>query len=119
MRTHRERKSLGHERTYPRDLATLAEMDAQLEDLAARVAAGLERRELGARTVTVKVRYPDFTTLTRARTLPHPTASARRIARVARELLRQTEAATRRVRLLGVTGSGLSQGEPEQLRLDF
>ena len=117
VRTHRERKSLGHERTYPRDLATLAEMDAQLEDLAARIAAGLERCELGARTVTVKVRYPDFTTLTRARTLEAPTSSPERIARVARGLLRQTEAARRKVRLLGVTGSGLSHGEPEQLRL--
>ena len=117
VRTHRERKSLGHERTYPRDLRTLEEMDAQLDDLSERVAAGLERREIGARTVTVKVRYGDFTTLTRARTLEAPTTSASRIARVAKELLRQTEAGKISVRLLGVTGSGLSQGEPEQLRL--
>ncbi len=117
VRTHRERKSLGHERTYPRDLATLAEMDAQLDDLAARVAAGLERREISARTVTVKVRYGDFTTLTRGRTLDAPTASSRRIARVAKALLRQTDAGKISVRLLGVTGSGLSSGEPQQLRL--
>ncbi len=117
VRTHRERKSLGHERTYARDLATLGEMDAQLDDLAARVAAGLERREIGARTVTVKVRYGDFTTLTRARTLDAPTASPGRIARLAKVLLRQTDAGKLSVRLLGVTGSGLSSGEPEQLRL--
>jgi DNA polymerase-4 len=117
VRTHRERKSLGHERTYPRDLRTVAEMDEQLEDLAGRVARGLESKEIAARTVTVKVRYPDFTTLTRARTLDRATTSAELIARVARDLLRQTEAATHGVRLLGVTGSGLTHGEPEQLWL--
>ncbi len=120
VRTHRERKSLGHERTYARDIASVEEMDTQLEDLSQRVAAGLEKREIFARTITVKVRYPDFTTLTRARSLPRPTASAEHIARIARELLRLTDAGSRNVRLLGVTGSGLSTGEeegPEQLGL--
>ncbi len=120
VRTHRERKSLGHERTYAEDLRTLEEMDAQLEHLSRLVAAGLDKREISARTITVKVRYPDFTTLTRARTLDSPTASAERIAALAKELLRVTDAGTRGVRLLGVTGSGLSAGEeegPEQLGL--
>ncbi len=113
VRTHRERKSLGHERTYATDIASLKEMDVQLEDLSRRVATGLEKREIFARTITVKVRYPDFTTLTRARSLPRPTASAEQIARIARELLRLTDAESRNVRLLGVTGSGLSTGEDE------
>ncbi len=120
VRIHRERKSLGHERTYARDVASLEEMDAQLEDLARRVASGLEKREIAARTITVKVRYPDFTTLTRARSLDRPTASAEHIAGIARELLRLTDAASRNVRLLGVTGSSLSTGQeegPEQLGL--
>ena len=76
-----------------------------------------KRAKIGARTVTVKVRYGDFTTLTRGRTLDAPTASPGLIARVAKGLLRQTDAGKLSVRLLGVTGSGLSQGEPEQLRL--
>ena len=117
VRVERERKSLGSERTYARDVRRLDDMDAHVDDLASRVAAGLERREIAARTVTVKVRYPDFTTLTRARTLPYPTTSAGRIAAVARELLRQTEAARHGVRLLGVTASGLVQGGPVQLWL--
>jgi DNA polymerase-4 len=120
VNTHRERKSLGHERTYARDIASIGEMDAQLDDLSRLVAAGLTKREISARTITVKVRYPDFTTLTRARSLDRPTASAKHIARVARELLRLTDAETRNVRLLGITGSGLSNGEeegPEQLGL--
>jgi DNA polymerase-4 len=117
VRTHRQRKSLGHERTYATDIGSLQEMDEQIEYLSGLVAGGLEGREIGARTITVKVRYPDFTTLTRSRTLDGPTASAPLITRIAKELLRQTDAASRKVRLLGVTGSGLSQGEPEQLRL--
>ncbi len=117
VHTHRERKSLGHERTYARNLTTLADMDAQIVDLAERVARDLGRREIAARTITVKVRYPDFTTLTRARSFTYPTSSAHRIAVVARELLRTTEAEARSVRLLGVTGSGLATGGPEQLWL--
>ena len=118
VRVDRERKSLGHERTYAQDLRRLADMDAQLDDFAERVAQGLARRELQARTITVKVRYGDFTTLTRARTLPHPTSSATTIRTMARELLRQTDAGQRRVRLLGVTASGLvRRDEPFQLWL--
>ena len=119
VRTDRERKSLGSERTYADNIRSLEEMDSQLEDLARRVATGLERREMAARTITVKVRYPDFTTLTRSRSLDSPTASADLIAAVAMELLRSTEAETQSVRLLGITGSGLSSGDdgPEQLGL--
>ena len=124
VRTHRERKSLGHERTYAEDIRDLALMDAELEKLSVMVAEGLQRREIAGRTITVKARYPDFTTLTRARTLPQPTTSASLIAATAKDLLRQTAAAERHVRLLGVTASALvGEGEeapddqPEQLRL--
>ncbi len=117
VRTDRVRKSLGHERTYASDLRDLEEMDAQLDDLSRRVAEGLQRRELAARTVTVKVRYGDFTTLTRAQTLPMPTAAHQRIASIARTLLRGTDAGDRSVRLLGVTGSGFERGNVEQLWL--
>ncbi len=117
VRTDRVRKSLGHERTYASDLRSLEEMETQLDDLAERVAKGLERRELAARTITVKVRYDDFTTLTRSQTLPDPTASKRLIASLAKKLLRSTEAGQRSVRLLGVTGSGFERGNSEQLWL--
>lgn len=117
VRTHHERKSLGHERTYAQDLRRLEQMDGELERLAAMVSAGLERRDLSARTVTVKIRYPDFTTLTRSRTLPLPTTSTLRLANLAQELLRTTDAGRQGVRLLGVTGSGLESGAPEQLWL--
>lgn len=114
--THRERKSLGTENTYRRDIAELGRMDAELERFAEEVAGGLERRGLIASTFTVKVRYGDFTTVTRSRTLLAPTAEAETISRVARELLRKTDAPRRPVRLLGVTASNLL-GDDEERQL--
>ncbi len=110
VETHQERKSLGTETTYATDLVAVAAMEVEIERLAAEVAAGLERRELAGRTVTLKVRYADFTTVTRSRTLAAPVAGAATLARHARELLQRTEAARRPVRLLGVTASNLVGG---------
>jgi DNA polymerase-4 len=116
--THWERKSLGTETTYRRDLTSRAAMEAELDRLAAEVAEGLLRRSLLAATFTIKVRYADFTTVTRSRTLPFPIAAGGEIARAARELLRRTEAGARSVRLLGVVASGLAGPEdPLQLPL--
>lgn len=105
--THRERKSLGQERTYATDLTERAFMEAELAKLSARVAEGLRKRGLTARTVTLKVRYGDFSTITRSHSLPEPLAEAEEITRWARELLAATEAGTRPVRLLGVSTSNL------------
>jgi len=67
----------------------------------------LERRRLTARTVTIKVRYADFTTVTRSHTLSMPTDDADVIASWAVELATRTEAGRRPVRLLGVRVQGL------------
>ncbi|HEX6204172.1 MAG TPA: DNA polymerase IV [Thermoanaerobaculia bacterium] len=117
LETSSERKSLGTENTYRTDLTALAEMEAEIERMAAEVAESLERRELVGRTVTLKVRYGDFTTVTRSRTLLAPTCGAATIGRCARELLGRTEAAARPVRLLGVTASNLVAGGEGQLAL--
>ena len=112
-----ERKSLGTENTYREDLAHLEAMDEQVEAMAHEVADSLSRHELAACTLTVKVRYADFTTVTRARTLAIPTARVGRIAAVCKALLRRTEAGRRKVRLLGVTASGLVPSTMLQLEL--
>lgn len=117
VRLHRERKSLSTERTYSEDLSSRDEMEAELERLAGQVAVGLERRGLSASTVTIKVRYSDFTTLSRSRTLRGPTRSATVLALNARELLGRSEAGRRSVRLLGVGVSNLVRGAPSQLSL--
>jgi DNA polymerase-4 len=117
VRTSRERKSLSSERTYDKDLATLDEMDAQLDWLAASVACGLAKRELSACTVTIKVRYEDFTTVSRSQSFSSPVRSEWIIASTARRLLRRTAAAERSVRLLGVGASTFVLGGVEQLSL--
>ncbi|HEX2253679.1 MAG TPA: DNA polymerase IV [Thermoanaerobaculia bacterium] len=117
VETATERKSLGTENTYERDLTRRAEMEAELVRMAEEVAGGLVRREIAGRTVTLKVRYSDFTTITRSRTLASPTAAAAEIGTHARDLLARTDAARRPVRLLGVTMSNLATGEGEQLVL--
>jgi DNA polymerase-4 len=113
----RERKSLGTENTYGADLTDPAEMAAELARLAAEVAEGLAARGLVAATVTIKVRYPDFTTVTRSRTLARPTADPDLLARAARDLLRRTAAGERPVRLLGVSAARLETADAAQFRL--
>ncbi len=68
-------------------------------------------------TSTVKVRYPDFTTITRAHSFDGPTTSAERIEDCARDLLRRTDAAEHSVRLLGLSAEGLVPAHLEQRTL--
>ncbi len=115
--TRHERKSISTERTFSVNVKASAEIDEILVSMAAEVAKALEKRELAASTITIKVRYPDFTTPTRSHTLPTPTNDASTIASVAHELVRRTEAAKRSVRLLGVGASNLVPGELGQRAL--
>ena len=115
VRTEWVRKSLGHERTYVQDLRSLEQMDLELQKLADKTFEDLVKKGLHARTITVKVRYPDFTTLTRARSQEQPFSSGPQIAALAMALLRQTEAGEKSVRLLGVTASGFESED----RRDF
>jgi DNA polymerase-4 len=117
VETHQERKSLGTENTYAEDLADLAAMDNEIARMAEEVAEALARRSFAACTVTVKVRYADFTTVTRSRTPNLPVHQAADIVDCARDLLRKTDAPRRPVRLLGVTASNLVQGRMVQLLL--
>lgn len=102
-----ERKSYSSERTYERDLRELEVVDQEVATQAQEVAEGLVRHHLLGATVTVKVRFPDFTTVTRSQSLPYPTADAPELVAVARMLLRRTDAGRRPVRLLGVGVSRL------------
>jgi DNA polymerase IV len=117
-------KSISAETTFADDLRDLATMRSELERLADRVARSLAKKELGARTVTIKVRYGDFITVTRSHTDPTITCDAAAITRRALALLGRTEAGTRPVRLLGVGAHGLvdnsdTQPRPLSLSLDF
>lgn len=107
--TERERKSLGTEKTFETDLIDLAAIGEALDAQCAKVAGWLERRDLRVHTVTVKVRYANFESVTRRRTFAHVIAGANELAGVARDLLALTEAGRRRIRLVGVTVSQFAE----------
>ncbi len=109
----REAKSVGAERTFAQDLLRW-ELPGALDDVLARALRRLGRHGGGARTVTVKVRLADFTTLTRSVTLAHPTAEADQLRDAATAAL-TTADPVEPVRLLGVSLSGLTHWA--QLRL--
>ena len=117
VETHSVRKSLGTENTYGEDLSGLPAVERELGRLAEEVTEALRRRELAGCTVTLKLRYGDFTTITRSRTLALPVADAGAIAACAKELLAKTDAPSRPVRLLGITVSNLVAGGIAQLPL--
>ena len=119
--TSRDPKSRGAETTFQTDVRDLDVLERWVAKLAARVAGALARREHPGRTVTLKVRYADFSTITRSRTLPEATDEPAVIARVATELLwEHTRAGEEPVRLIGVSVGGLrAAGEPVQLALEL
>ena len=100
---NREVKSSGTENTYSQDLTDINEIRQEIDEMARDGAAWLERRQLVCRTVTIKVRYSDFTTITRSHSRAPATREIDDIAARAVALLDRTEAATRPVRLLGVS----------------
>jgi DNA polymerase IV len=103
-----ERKVISESRetTFDRDITSLDELERVLDGLVARLCAGLAEQRRCGRTIGIKVRLDDFSTHTRARTLPEPVSSTERVGAVARDLLRRF-APRRPVRLLGVRVAGL------------
>jgi DNA polymerase-4 len=99
----REVKSSGTENTFSSDLTDLTQIKAEIDGMARDGAAWLERKSLLCRTVTIKVRYSDFTTITRSHSRVPPTRDAEDIVARAIMLLDRTEAGVRPVRLLGVS----------------
>ncbi|HZO36755.1 MAG TPA: DNA polymerase IV [Solirubrobacteraceae bacterium] len=118
--TVRVAKSESRERTFDVDVGEREEQDEIIVRLAAELCERLERQQRRGRTVSIKVRLDDWTTVTRARTVDQPTNDSATVQGVALELLR-AYAPARPVRLLGVGVSGLDIGESratdEQLAL--
>lgn len=110
-------KSVGHEETFARDLFRVEELRVELLRMCDAVATRLHQSNKSGRTITVKVKFADFSTVTRSHTLEAPTESARTIAETARRLLAQVEPGTG-VRLLGVHVSQLGTDDVRQLSFD-
>jgi len=115
----RAAKSIGHEETFATDVADRAPLEAHVDEFAARVATRLREVGVVARTVVLKVRYGDFRTITRSRTVPEPTDLADELASVGRELLRGVDLRAG-VRLVGLSAQQLiaSADTQPQLPLD-
>ncbi|HLH37895.1 MAG TPA: DNA polymerase IV [Bryobacteraceae bacterium] len=103
-------KSISHENTFAVDTADRAALDAMLVRLSEMVARRLRDYRLYARTVQIKLRYSDFSTFTRSRTLPHATQIDTELAAAARDLFHKAWSG-KAIRLLGVYAQQL---EPEE-----
>ena len=99
---NRAAKSSGTENTYPEDLTDLDVIRREIAEMAVHAIAWLARKQLLARTLTIKVRYDDFTTITRSQSGPPTRDEAELVARAV-SLLDKTDAGRRPVRLLGVS----------------
>ncbi len=119
--TERAEKSIGADHTFEQDTLSFAVLDAKILSLAGRTATRLRELGLGAKTISVKVRLADFTTVrSRSRTLVSVTQSSAHITEVARELLREIDLDGQEIRLVGVRAENLAEmsGAPIQLTLD-
>ena len=113
----RETKSIGHEETFSRDLVDPDEVHRQLVRMVDGVARRLREAGVAGRTVIVKVRSPDFTTVARSTTLSDATDLPLEILREAEDLLASIDVSAG-IRLLGVSMGGLRDASVRQLRLD-
>lgn len=103
IETSRERKSLGREETFSVDYLDLEILNQELALIVEGVAGDLQKRGLKGKTITLKVKYGDFTRITRSQTIAAPTSDQGIIGSVAHHLMHNTEAGRRKIRLLGVS----------------
>lgn len=112
---NRPSKSAGSEETYAQDIESLERVREEIDQLARGVAEWLEKKSIKGRTVTIKVRYNDFTTITRSQSTPDYTNDADTIAARAVKLLEKTEAGHRPIRLLGVSVHNFDRDRDEDV----
>lgn len=123
VQPHRETKSLGAEDTFHEDLESIEDMYTELEILAEKVAARLEKNKLKGKTLTLKIKFSDFRQITRNQSLAEPLSDYAAIITAAKSLLLKADLQEEKVRLLGISLSnfGLPQTtsypDPDQLEL--
>jgi DNA polymerase-4 len=112
-------KSIGHEETFPSDLWDPVVIQGHLTRIVDAAASHLRGSDLGARTITVKIKFGDFTMITRSHSMVAPVDSAPSIGAIAAALLESVDL-SKGMRLLGVSLSGLgATGADEQLSWDL
>ena len=130
VKPNRTRKSLAAERTFNENLSSEIFMLEKLEHIAAEVSRRLNKSKVAGKTITLKIKYSDFTLQTRSKTVPYFISDKDIILETAKDLLYQ-EKLSNSVRLLGISLSNLNTGKPSfakasedkkvsvQLRFDF
>ena len=111
---HEPAKSVGSENTYAQDLDDTQDLLREILRLADRTATRLRTKGLCGRTVTLKVRFSNFKTITRSRTLEEAVDTGAEIYEVARDLYLRLDPERPRIRLLGVAVTGLAPGPPKR-----
>lgn len=112
VHTHRERKSIGREDTFAKDILSVPELLERLEKISRIIARDLQKRNLKGRTLTLKVKYDDFRQITRSQSVNAALSEYTEIFNMGRELLlEKTEAGRRKIRLLGLSFSNLTGTE--------
>lgn len=123
VKPDRVRKSIGKERTFSDDISDLEWISDFLDELSGKISDSMQKLDASGKTITLKVRYKNFETVTRSTTLGHYTNSREEIAGLAKRLLTETEAGIREVRLLGISVSSLNLTDGgifgEQLEIPF
>lgn len=107
-------KSISHEHTFDVDTADRERLESTLARLSQMVCRRMREDQVEARTIQIKLRWSDFTTITRAKTIEHPTSVDTEVFNVARQLFRANWKTGTTVRLLGVHASGF-EGDPQLL----
>ena len=119
----RERKSWGREITLDEDILDMEMIRSILADIAAELEDGMAKKKIRGKTITLKIKYHDFQQITRSTTIDEPTNSGEVMINEALRLLQFTEAGTKKIRLLGISLSGLdcetSEFRERQLLLPF
>jgi DNA polymerase-4 len=111
-------KSISHEHTFNRDTRDAAQVEATLAQLAEKVGRRLREHGLHARTVQLKLRYSDFTTITRAHSLPAPTQIDIDLVEHSRRLLHANWDRRQAIRLIGIHASGFSEDHGQMDLID-
>jgi DNA polymerase-4 len=107
-------KSIGSEETFRRDLDDRREILRELLRLSDRTADRLRAKSMCGRTVTIKVRFSNFKTITRSRTLPVEIDTTAEIYETAKDLYLKVDPERPRIRLIGVSITGLAEGPPNR-----
>jgi DNA polymerase-4 len=127
VQSHREAKSIGVEDTFGSDLTIQTDMELELKKIAAKLSERVQKHQLKGRTLTLKIRFNDFSIITRSRSLHQGIDDYNSILEIAIDLLKKelfpnlvTE--PKKVRLLGITLSNFHEltilkNDPQQLRL--